>query len=178
MRCGVAWQTPPSRHTSNRRSLVSDAWRRWRIRHQMVIEWFSHGSIIHPPLHGREHKPYRLHCGAIRQVFQMMRGCHTLSLWPQDGSRKPRLRVHPFYESGSPGTRFERLIEILRLMGHLQVLEFHYANREERFLVVVEDIFSNPQTIGSENTPDFEALFVRLKCAALLDVCRSTNTFS
>ena len=76
----------------------------------------------------------------------------------QDGSRKPCLHVHPFHESGSPGTRFERLIEILRLMGDLPVLKFHYADCEKRFLVVVEDIFSNPQTIGSKNAPDFEAL--------------------
>ena len=63
-------------------------------------------------------------------------------------------------------------------MGDLTVLEFHYADREERFLVVVEDIFSNPQTTGSENAPDFEALFARLQRAASLDVSPSTNTLS
>ena len=63
-------------------------------------------------------------------------------------------------------------------MGDLPVLEFHYADCEERFLVVVEDIFGDPQTPGSENAPDLEALFARLQRAAGLDVDPSTKTLS
>ena len=84
-------------------------------------------------------------------------------------------RTNLFHKTASPGACCQRFAEILRFMGYLAVPEFHYAYCVERLLVVIDDVFGDPQTAGPQNAPDFEALFARLQCAACLNVGAPAN---
>ena len=100
---------------------------------------------------------------------------HRFSYSPSDIYSAGGRRTNRFHKAGSRGAWRKRFTEILRFMGYLAVPEFHDAYCVERLLVVIDDEFGDPQTAGTQNAPDFEALLARLHCAACLNVGPPAN---
>src|SRR6478609_617826 len=71
--------------------------------------------------------------------------------------------------------RLERVGEILRFARHQPVAEFHDAYRIRRCAVIAENEFGDPQIAAPDNSPDREALRVRLHAPALLDVAPAAD---
>ena len=62
-------------------------------------------------------------------------------------------------------TRLEPFAEVLRLVDHFPILEFHDAHRVKRLRVVGKDEFADPEIAATEHASDREPLRVRLRFA-------------
>ena len=85
----------------------------------------------------------------------------------RDTGSSPR---HLFDPLRARRPRFERIREILRLVGHLPIEELHDTHRVRRPSVIREDEFRDPEVARADDAAHREALRVRLRDARGLDV--------
>jgi hypothetical protein len=89
------------------------------------------------------------------------------------------IRAHLFNPLGAPGGSLKRLGEVLRFVNHFAVLKFHQANGMERFALVNDGIFCNPQFAGSEKPPNAEVgRLAWVMAAKVLQILFAVNPFT
>src|SRR3954447_6260193 len=76
------------------------------------------------------------------------------------------------------GRRLEPVAEILRLVRHQTVAEFHDAHDVRRHPVIGQHEFAHPEIVAADNSSNREALLVRLHEPALLDVAATADALA
>ncbi|MEV6117755.1 hypothetical protein AB0L59_36130 [Streptomyces sp. NPDC052109] len=138
----------------------------WDLGVKPLIAWrgTEHGSGPGTQRWGVERAFAHLHwCRLLRMRWEVRDDVHeaflTLSC-SGDGSARHRLR-----EGGPPGRRAEGVGEVLRLVHHVLVSEFHDAHRVRRHTVVGDDAFAHPQIRVAGDPLDDEVPIGRVPAA-------------
>src|SRR4051795_11832389 len=76
------------------------------------------------------------------------------------------------------GRRLEPVAEILRLVRHQAVAEFHDAHDVRRHPVIGQHEFAHPEIVAADDAPNSEAFLVRLHEPALLDVAATADALA
>lgn len=79
----------------------------------------------------------------------------------------------------APSGRIKGLGEVLRFAHYFAILKLHYADGVERPTLVVNRVFRNPKSAGSEHPPDAEARwFARMMAAEALQILFAVYSFA